>query len=369
MMRRRLAILVALLALAAFPVYAQHSLPQTFGGWVVAAPQDTDFNRATGEAAPILKEDGAESVERLTYTNGSDTLLVTLYRLKDPSAGYGAYSFLRGPEIAGAKLTEHSSLSRNRALILIGNFVVDVSGKGVERKAADLNLLISQVNKRAAAGLYPTLWQYMPQDGIVSHSDRYILGPVALNHELPLAADDWLGFSNGAEAELARYHLNGQELTLVLVEYPTPQIASKQLETLATRFNLNSTAKQSGENAKPVLFARQTSSLVALVANARSQTVADLLFQNVKYEANVTWNEPSFSLTQPGWGTIIVGIFVGTGLLCVFALASGLAFGIFRVVVKHFWPGKVFDRPNDVEILQLGISSKPIEAKDFYVPY
>jgi hypothetical protein len=157
-------------------------------------------------------------------------------------------------------------------------------------------------------------------------------------------------------------------LTLVLVEYPTPQIASRQLEELAKRFNLNSAGK-SGDNGKTALFARQTSSLVALVANARSQTIADALFENVKYHADLTWNEPSFSFTQPGWGTILVGIIFGTGLLCVFALASGLAFGILRIVVKHFWPGKVFDRTNEVQILQLGLSSKPIEAKDFYVPY
>lgn len=367
MTQRRIAILLTLLALAAYPAHAQHVLPQSFGGWAVAAPLDTDLDRTAGDAAPILRENGMESVERLSYTNGADTLLVTLYRMKDASAAYGAYSFLRSPEMAGAKLTEHSSLSHGRALILIGNSVAEVSGKDIEHKRADLKLLIAQVSKKPGGGLYPALWQYLPLDGIVSHSDRYILGPVALHHELPLAADDWLGFSSGAEAELARYRLDGQELTLVLIEYPTPQIASKQLESLAKRFNLNSPSKP-GENSKPALFARQTSSLVALVANARSQKIADALFQNVTYQPNLTWNEPSFSFMQPGWGTILVGIFLGTGLLCVFALASGLAFGILRIVVKHFWPGKVFDRTNQVQILQLGLSSKPIEAKDFYVP-
>ena len=367
-MPRQIGTLVALLALAAYPVHAQHVLPQSFGGWAVAAPLDIGLDRAAGDAAPILRENGTESVERLNYTNGADTLLVTLYRLKDASAAYGAYSFLRTPEMAGAKLTQHSSLSHDRALILTGNFVADISGKDIQHKTADLKLLLAQISKQAEAGLYPSLWQYLPLDGIVSHSDRYILGPVALHNELPLAGDDWLGFSSGAEAELARYRLGGQELTLVLVEYPTPQIASKQLEALDQRFNLNRSGS-SAQDGRAVLFARQTSSLVALVAGTRSQTIADTLFQNVKYHADLTWNEPSFSYTQPGWGTILVGIIFGTGILCVFALASGLAFGILRIVVKHFWPGKVFDRTSQVQILQLGLSSKPIEAKDFYVPY
>jgi hypothetical protein len=368
-MKREITIFIALLALAVCPAYAQqHVLPQSFGGWAVAAPLDTGLDQAAGDAAPILREDGAQSAERLSYTNGADTLLVTLYRLKDASAAYSAYSFLRTPEMAGAGLTDHSSLSPDRALVLDGNLVLDVSGKNLQQKTADLKLLIAQISKQTEAGLYPTLGQYLPPDGIVSHSDRYILGPAALHHELALAENDWLGFSSGAEAELARYRLNGQELTLLLVEYPTPQIASKQLEVLNKRFNLNS-ADNSAQSEKPGLFVRQDSSLLALVAGARSQAVANILFQNVQYHADITWNEPSFSYNQPGWGTILVGIFLGTGILCVFALASGLAFGILRIVVKHFWPGKVFDRTNQVQILQLGLSSKPIEAKDFYAPY
>jgi hypothetical protein len=43
-----------------------------------------------------------------------------------------------------------------------------------------------------------------------------------------------------------------------------------------------------------------------------------------------------------------------------------VGFGGIRVLIKIFFPNKVFDREKQVEILQLGISSKPIQAKDFY---
>jgi hypothetical protein len=49
------------------------------------------------------------------------------------------------------------------------------------------------------------------------------------------------------------------------------------------------------------------------------------------------------------------------------ALAAGIGFGGFRIFIKLVLPGRVFDRNEDVEILQLGLSSKPIEAKDFYL--
>jgi hypothetical protein len=34
--------------------------------------------------------------------------------------------------------------------------------------------------------------------------------------------------------------------------------------------------------------------------------------------------------------------------------------------MKVFFPNKVFDREGQIEILQMGIYSKPIQAKDFY---
>ena len=50
----------------------------------------------------------------------------------------------------------------------------------------------------------------------------------------------------------------------------------------------------------------------------------------------------------------------------VAALVLGVAFGGVRVVTKRFFPGKVFDRPNQMEVLQLGLSGKRIDPSDFY---
>jgi hypothetical protein len=50
----------------------------------------------------------------------------------------------------------------------------------------------------------------------------------------------------------------------------------------------------------------------------------------------------------------------------VTAVVLGIAFGGVRVVTKIFFPGKVFDRPERLEILQLGLSGKKIDPSDFY---
>jgi len=59
-------------------------------------------------------------------------------------------------------------------------------------------------------------------------------------------------------------------------------------------------------------------------------------------------------------------IFIFTGLFLGIATAVGVAFGGFRVIIKRLFPGKVFDRPQDIEVLQMGLSGKKIDPTDMY---
>src|SRR5260370_153643 len=46
----------------------------------------------------------------------------------------------------------------------------------------------------------------------------------------------------------------------------------------------------------------------------------------------------------------------------VVAVVLGVAFGGVRVLAKIFFPGKVFDRPEQMDVLQLGLSGKTINC-------
>jgi hypothetical protein len=82
----------------------------------------------------------------------------------------------------------------------------------------------------------------LPVKGFVDRSDKYVLGPVVLNEFFPIAEkDDWLGFYAGAEAEVAKYRVNGRELTLVLADFPTPQSAQKRLSDIQRDLHVNPT--------------------------------------------------------------------------------------------------------------------------------
>jgi hypothetical protein len=50
----------------------------------------------------------------------------------------------------------------------------------------------------------------------------------------------------------------------------------------------------------------------------------------------------------------------------VVAVVLGVAFGGVRVLAKTFFPGRFFDRPEQMDVLQLGLSGKRIDSRDFY---
>lgn len=367
---RRFPLIIGLILLsAALPAAAQDLLPASFANW--SAPAAAERVRAealeglVGGDAAILREYGVVAAERRAYARGTETLSVVLYRTRDPSGAYGAFTYLRPENMLPGRVTQYSALAPKRGLVVAGNLLLDVAADNVPHRGGDLKALVAQLSPHVDKSPIPTIGQYLPARGLVPNSERYVLGPLALNRLHPLGNGDWLGFADGAEAELARYRINGQEITLLVALYPTPQVAARKMEELGRWFKLNPSADTVGDSSTPI-FARRKGSLLSLVASTRSPELANALLDQIKHETQVTWNEPGHRLTDPNLATLIVSAILGTGTLLLFALVAGIGFGGIRIVVKYFLPGKVFDRPAHVEILQLGLTSKPIEAKDFY---
>jgi hypothetical protein len=372
-MRHAILSIILFVLVAALPASAQGILPNSFGAWSGNTRPGLDppilFNgdhvasMTIEQQAAARQEYGFLSGEQGTYRLGEDALQVSLYRMRDPSGAYGLYSYLRAPDMSRPGPNDHSVMSREEALVLLGNLVLDIHGSDLTKAAGDLNGLVSTVSSKAQQGPLPTLTEHLPTKGLIERSDKYILGPVTLNQFFPVSQNDWLGFSTGAEAEVARYHVDGRELNLLVADFPTPQTAQKKLGELQQDYHVN--AANPEQNGSPV-FAKRSITLLVIVFGARTQAEADKLLNQVQSGAEVTWNEPTFQFKEPPITTMIVGAIIGTGIICCFALISGIAFGGFRIVVKRFWPDKVFDRSSTMQVLQLGLGSKPINSEDFY---
>ncbi len=244
--------------------------------------------------------------------------------------------------------------------------LLDVSAPAKQARPsdADLKQLADLLDKKADHTPYPFIGEHLPEKGRVRNSERYVIGPLSLAHFVPLGTDDWMGFDHSGETILAHYQVAGKDETLLITSYPTQQVAAAEFAGILRRFVFDPPGGvQPGQN---VLFGKRVSSYIAVVAGAPSKQAANKVLDQVGYQSNVTWNEPKQTLTEPSINAMIVEAFLGTGAIMVFAVAAGIGFGGIRILVKIFLPNKIFDRDKQIEILQLGISSKPIKAKDFY---
>lgn len=370
-MRRLLPIYILCLVAAARPAIAQSVLPSSFAGWSASGPTASAPSSGLSILEPyggpdpvILREYLLKSTEARAYSQGTRTALITLYRFRDPSSAYGAYTFLRNDSLSPVELGSFGCAAGDRALVVVGNLLLEIVAKAARPSDADLKQLVASLDKVADHSPFPSIGEHLPEQGLVRRSEHYVLGPRALAQYVPIGTDDWVGFDHSAETILARYRLAGKDATLLIASYPTQQIAAEKFAAMLRRFTFDPPGGVPPD--QTVLFGKRSSSLIAVVIGAPSREAANKLLDQVAYESQVTWNEPKHTLTDPTIGSIVVGAFLGTGAIMLIALAVGLGFGGLRVVLKIFFPNKIFDREKQIEILQLGIYSKPIQAKDFY---
>src|SRR4029077_15767501 len=243
-MRRLLWICLGLLCLvvAAFPAAGQGILPSGFSGWTAAAPSTvmppTGLDPLVGPDAPAFREYVVKSVEQRNYAQGAQLASVTLYRFRDPSSAYGGYTFLRHDALADADLGSFASASHDRALIVVGEMLLDVSApaKAARPSDADLKQLAGVLDKKADHTPYPFVGEHLPEKGRVRDSERYVIGPLSLAHLVPLGTADWMGCGNRAETILATYQVAGKNETLLITSYPTQQVAAAKFAGMLRRF-------------------------------------------------------------------------------------------------------------------------------------
>jgi hypothetical protein len=323
------------------------------------------FDRLQGDVEPgTLPEAGLRTDETRSYKNGDEQLRVSLITFKDSSGAYEFYTETIAPGMKSVGLGDESAFGPHNGAILIGNMVV-LADPFSNPRPESLAELLTILKAKADRTPFPPLKSYLPVTWRVFGTERYALGPVGFRGAMislgqGAYADlaNQVGFQLGVEAIFAKYQGAHGSGVLLLLEYPTPQIAEQHLHHLEEA--LPAAAKKSG------VTVERKASLLSLVFEPTSAMHAQAIRDEVNYETQVTWNEPSHTATDPPMVVIMVKIFLFTGMFLGLATGVGIAFGGLRVVIKRLFPGKVFDRRADIEVLQLGLSGKKIDASDMY---
>ena len=101
------------------------------------------------------------------------------------------------------------------------------------------------------------------------------------------------------------------------------------------------------------MLVRRSGPLLDVVTGAIGSDEAQKLLNSVNYEAEVTWNEATSLSKRDNIGNLIVAVFALIGIILLISLIFGVFFGGIRILAKRLFPNRVFDRPEDVEIIQL----------------
>jgi hypothetical protein len=337
------------------PARKQFMLPDGFAGWK-AGPRHLfgPYNAATvaGPDAPLLVEYGYTSAERSEFRKQGQALHLHAFRMKDSSGSYGLFTFYRdetwqGGEAAGAQF------ARRGAELLLRKQEVFVRSADARLSADDLRQLAGQLGV-SGGGVLPTLPGYLPGKGLLSNSGKYILGPVAFDRLVKKFPPVLIDFDLGAEAELARYgSRDGRPVELLLVSYPTPQMAAAKLKEWKQAPNAPGSDPAS-------IPSRRVGPLLALAIRPADTVAADRLLSAVAYESDVTWNERVPKVDEArSWARFLLGVFLLIGVLFLFAVIMGLGFGLLRVVLQRRYPNRFFERLEETEIIQLNINYLP----------
>jgi len=359
-MRSQLLLVCGITLLSATSLSAQESpLPKQFNNWKLASCVPKPV------VSSIWKEAGLREFSACQFNAGEKVIGISGGRFHDPSSAFEAYTGQLRAGMVPTNLGQVAAFDKDGVIILEGSLVLS-STSNISKE--DLSALVKAVEAGSEKGPLPPVRTYLPIAGRVVGTERYALGPEALQvalHGLGVTDAEGLvkaaGFTSSAEAMVARYSnpgMMGGTGILLLLEYPTPQLAEQHIHHLDEV--LPAAAKQAGT------VIDRKGSLLSMVLAPSSVEYAKNLSDAANYETQVTWNEASQAATDPPITSTLVKIIMGTGVFMVAAVVLGIAFGGVRVVTKRFFPGKVFDRANQMEVLQLGLSGKRIDPSDFY---
>lgn len=289
--------------------------------------------------ASTLKLYGLQSIVIQQWKASEGAIKATLFQMLDSPAAYGVYTLKRStlggqrtPVLIGAASFRHA----DQLYFWQSNYTVQIDGP-VELQNRLAQLLSRNILGRSQK---PPVSEYLPTQDVIAGTERYLLSAETVDRTIPVDAQT-LGFDSSAEAATAAYRIDGTQVNLLLVLYPTQHLARKHVDELETFAQI------------PAALKKRAGPLVAAVYGVRDEKLAAPLLAAVNHEYKVTWNEP---LPGLGLGTMLITIFTFIGVALVVTTVAGVGFGGLRVFVKSRYPDRIFDRPEAVGLIQLKLA-------------
>jgi len=330
-----------------------------------AAPAAADPTNAA-----VLKEYRFTDFASATYSRDDGrTLKIRAGRFADASGAFGAYTFYLQPEMAKEEISDQGasimSSAGQRVLFYRGHVLVDaVFSKESAMSVAQLRELAGDLPRPSgSAGNLPSFIEFMPQRDKIPNTLKYVMGPAALAALAPPVSADLVDFGASTEVALRRYNTSSGEATLMLISYPTPQLAAAHLRRIdSSHQQAQPLAGVSTVGNAGSFFYKRTGPLIAVTSGPASDSDAKSLLGAVNYEATVTWNQATDNPQARDLYLLVLNVVILCAILGGLAIVAGVAFGGFRILMKRLFPDKVFDRPEQMEFISLHLTETVVKG-------
>jgi hypothetical protein len=317
--RLRVSLSAALLLL--LPTIAAAAVwPDQLGAFHRVSDQSVSFQ----SNQPIWDEYGFQEGEEAHYESAGERFTARSWRFQDSTGAMAAYEWIRLPDSKPSGVARMAAENATGSTIAHGNYVLVFVGYH-----PDAALLATVVDglKQVDNSPLPTLVGYLPSQDLIPNSERYVVGPAALQAFDPGIPPSTAAFHLSAEAQVASFHAAGGDLKLAVFSYPTPQIARQQ----AAQFQQIAGA-----------MVKRTGPLVAVVLSPPNPDAAEKLLSLIRYQAEITLDE-RVSTRRDNIGNLVINAFILIGILLCFPLIGGLAFGSVRAFLRHGRGGEEAD--------------------------
>lgn len=296
-----------------------------------------------GEAR-ILAEYGFRDLSRQKLRCRSRSLEIQIYRMLDAPAAYGLFTLYRKSDSRASqgfpRMAEESdqwvAFAQSRFYVRIRHPDLP-GGRGAALQAGRL-----LARALPADWALPSLVDYLPREHRVPGSEVFFMGHEALSLRLPLGREDLFGLAHGAEALLADYRPLDGSARILLMSYPTQQLAGKYLQSGYEQLVRRHPDWQ--------VFYKREGPLVVMVLDSSDPEVALSFLDKVSYVSSVSWDPKAEPLSV---GRMMLSVFLYVGAVIGVTLVVGLGFGLLRVVISWLFPGKIFDRRETWEVIRL----------------
>lgn len=312
-------------------------------------------SRWGGEPA-IEREYGVKSLEHRTYRLDGQVVEAIVEHAPDASSAYGLLTFYQTEAMAPAKDVQLTMVGPQGALMARGRFFIRVprpAAPSFQVSDHDFRaLLILMGGTRPSGQEKAKLPAALPTKGMLPGSEKYLLGVEASRRVLPSFRSDLIGFAQGAEVHLAAYLRGEARVTLMVITYPTPQIARVRFGAMEKFLPVNQ------DHGPGSLYGRRTGSFVLLVLDSNSPATAARLMEQFQVSGHISWDEryPGDKPVSLQLVELVLANFLLILILVGFAFMGGILVFLSMRFFRRWFPQSPWVNPEEGSIIRLNLS-------------